>query len=118
MVEAIRSVQQTQLRASMSMAVRVLARQRAIKAVKQALAAKGLKPQYIAKREIVAAAEEYLAAHPELNAEAKETVEEWQAEGMFRVRGRAKLRTFTPIANARGPCTYIVRNSCAKGTTK
>ena len=67
MVEAIRSVQQTQLRASMSMAVRVLARQRAIKAVKQALAAKGLKPQYIAKREIVAAAEEYLAAHRRAN---------------------------------------------------
>ena len=52
---AINSVQQAQLHASMSTAVRVLARQRAIKAIRQALAAKGLKPQHLAKREIVIA---------------------------------------------------------------
>jgi hypothetical protein len=43
MVEAIRSVQQTQLRASMSMAIRVLARQRAIKETKRALQRQGLR---------------------------------------------------------------------------
>ena len=43
MVEGNHSLLQAQLRASMSMAARVLARQRAIKAVKRALQAKGLK---------------------------------------------------------------------------
>ena len=47
MVESNRSLLQAQLRASMSMAARVLARQRAIKAVKRALQAKGLKPQHM-----------------------------------------------------------------------
>ena len=79
MVEGNHSLLQAQLRASMSMAARVLARQRAIKAVKRALQAKGLKPQHIAKREIAAAADKYLANHPELISEAKEIVERWQA---------------------------------------
>jgi len=40
-----------------------LARQAAIKAVKRQLQAQGLKPQYMAKREIVGLAEEYLLEH-------------------------------------------------------
>ena len=61
-------------------AIIVLARQRAIKAVKAAMQRKGLKPQYVARREIVAAAEEYLALHRAvLINEARETVERWEA---------------------------------------
>jgi hypothetical protein len=77
MVEAIRSPQQAQaagqaqpstviapaVRASMGRAVRVLALQAAIKATKRQLRARGLKPQCMAQREIVAAAEQYLAEH-------------------------------------------------------
>ena len=55
MVEAIRSVQQTQLRASMSMAIRVLARQRAIKETKRAPQRQGLRKVWqVPMREIVA----------------------------------------------------------------
>ena len=60
----------------------MLARE-AFKAVKQALAAKGLKPQYIAMREIVTMAKDYIAAHPGLIDEAKQIVKEWRAEGFF-----------------------------------
>ena len=56
----------------------MLARE-AFKAVKQALAAKGLKPQYIAMREIVTMAKDYIAAHPGLIDEAKQIVKEWRA---------------------------------------
>ena len=79
MIETIPTISQRE-RASISRAVMVLARQQAIKAVKRALAAKGLKPQCIARREIVAAADRYLANHPELISEAREIVERWQAE--------------------------------------
>jgi hypothetical protein len=43
------------------------------------------------RRIIVAAADEYLAKHPELIAEAKETVLRWQAEGMFGKRGPSEI---------------------------
>jgi hypothetical protein len=46
-----------------SFVIVTLARQAAIKAVKRQLRAQGLKPQYMAKREIVGLAEEYLAHH-------------------------------------------------------
>jgi ElaB/YqjD/DUF883 family membrane-anchored ribosome-binding protein len=65
MVEGNHRVQQAQIRAGMSMAIRVLARQRAIKAVKQALQAQGRRKVFrVPMCEIVAMAEEYLAAHP------------------------------------------------------
>ena len=87
MVEANHSVQQmarqAQLHSSMSQAAICLARQAAIKETKRALAAKGLKPQYIARREIVTMAKDYLAAHPELIAEAKPIVEQRRREGFF-----------------------------------
>ena len=60
-----------------------LARQQAEKTVKQALKGQGLKPQHIARREIVTMAKDYLAAHPELIAEAKPIVEQWRKEGFF-----------------------------------
>jgi hypothetical protein len=44
----------------------------------------GLKPQYMPMREIVALAEEYLAAHRAvLAAEAKVVVDKWTAEGFL-----------------------------------
>jgi len=47
-----------------------------------------MKPQYMPRREIVALAEEYLAKHrAELIAEAREIVDQWQAEGVFGPRG-------------------------------
>src|ERR1700738_3067348 len=55
-----------QAQARARMAVAVIAQQLAIKATKQQLRSKGLKPQHMSHREIVAAAEAYLAKHPEL----------------------------------------------------
>ena len=64
--------------------IRVLARQRAIKAVKRQLQAEGRrKVCQIVHREIVAMANEYLAAHPELVAEARPIIKRWRAEGFF-----------------------------------
>lgn len=83
MIETIPSLQQTALRARLAQATITLARREAEKAVKLALKRRGLKPQYIAKREIVALARDYLAAHPQLIAEAKPIVEQWRREGPF-----------------------------------
>jgi hypothetical protein len=52
------------LRVSMGRAAITLAQREAEKAVKRRLAAKGIKLQLIAKREIIALAREHLAAHP------------------------------------------------------
>jgi hypothetical protein len=100
MDEATHRVQQApnqaQLR-TMSVAVVVLARRSAIKAVKRQFQAQGLKLQRMAHREIVAAANGYLSNHPELLAEAKETVVRWQAEGVFGKRGGIR----NPVHRAR-----------------
>jgi hypothetical protein len=69
-----------------------LARQRAIKAVTQWIRDQGHKPQYMARSEIVAAANDYLGNHRELIAEAKEIVLRWHAEGMFGPRGGIRSR--------------------------
>jgi hypothetical protein len=84
-------------RQAMGRAVRVLAQQRAIKATKRAFPAQGVKIAQMSHREIVVAAEEYLAKHrAELINEARAIVDHWQAEGVFGKRGgihlhRAKL---------------------------
>jgi len=91
-------------RASMARAVRVEAMRRAIGATKRAYQAQGVKIAQLPYREIVAAAERYVAAHPDLIAEAKEVVEQWLAEGMFGIRGgfcstpRAKLTSHAQLA--------------------
>jgi hypothetical protein len=76
-----------ELEARRRRAVATVAQQGAIRAVKRQLQMRGLKPQYISRREIVAAANEYLRDHPsiraELIAEAREIVDQWQAEGFF-----------------------------------
>ena len=65
-----------QFRASISMAVRVLAQRSAVEIVKHQLRARGLKVYSFAHQEIVALAHDYIAAHAELIAEATVTVEE------------------------------------------
>ncbi len=68
----------------MHMATYVLARQAAIKTVKRKFQAQGLKPMYMSRHEIFAAAEAYLAQHrAELIADAKPIVERWRQEGFF-----------------------------------
>ena len=90
MAEATDSVHQAKVRASMGAAVMVLARQRAIKAVKRGLQARGLRPHHMPHREIIAAADAYLADHrAELIAEATPIVERWWAEGFF---GKRSIR--------------------------
>ena len=94
------SKRQAQVRASMGMAVNVLARQAALKEAKRQLQAQGLKPTHLSHGDLVVRAEQYLAEHrAELIAEAREIVARWQAAGVFGKRGgihftrRAKLRS-------------------------
>ena len=81
MIETIPSLQQVALQARLAHAAITLAKYEAEKAVRQALRGQGLKPQYIAKREIVTLAKDYLAEHPELIADAKPIIERWRREG-------------------------------------
>jgi hypothetical protein len=98
MVEAIPNLTQNpapnhaQLR-TMTVAVRVRAMQAAKQAVKRAIQARGQKKLAdLAAREITSAAEEYVAEHPELIAEAKETVLRWHAKGASSGREGASRR--------------------------
>jgi 7-keto-8-aminopelargonate synthetase-like enzyme len=84
---------------AMSAAVMVLARQRAIQIAQRQLRSRGLRPQYMARREILVVANDYLANHPELVAEAKETVLRWHAEGMFGPRGGIRTRAHRATLN-------------------
>jgi hypothetical protein len=67
----------------MSTASVALAQLRARNAVKDELRRQGVKVSHIAAKEITARAHEYLAAHPELVAEARPVIERWTAEGVF-----------------------------------
>jgi hypothetical protein len=91
MVEATLSLPQAPNQAqrqAMACGVRVPAILAAKNAVKRAIQARGLKKLAdIPAREITLAAEEYVVGHPELIAEAKETVLRWHAEGVFGPRG-------------------------------
>jgi hypothetical protein len=82
---------QRQLHGTITSAASCLARQRAIAAVKLALQRQGLKPRYIARREIITLANEYAEAHrAELIDEAKPIIEQWRVEGFF---GKRAART-------------------------
>jgi hypothetical protein len=89
MAEANDSVHLAKIRASMGAATITLARRAAIKATKAELKGRGLRPTHMPHRDIVVLADEYLAQHPELIAEARQIVARWQAEGFF--GRRAKL---------------------------
>jgi hypothetical protein len=78
------SKRQAQVRASMGMAVNVLARQAALKVAKAKLQAQGLRPTHFSHRDLVIRAQQYLAEHrAELIAEATPIVERWGVEGFF-----------------------------------
>jgi glutamate racemase len=81
-------------RQTMGRAVMVLARQAAIKEVKAAIQRQGRRKVWqVAHREIVATAEDYLAANSaKLIAEAKAIVECWHGEGVFGPRGGIRNR--------------------------
>ena len=83
MVEANHSLQQVALWARLARAAITLAQREAEKHVKRSIAATGIKPALVARREIFRAARDYLAAHPELIAEAKPVVEQGRREGFF-----------------------------------
>jgi hypothetical protein len=92
MVEATQSLRQAPsqaqpsavLRARMSQAVIVLARQEAIKAVKREIQREGRrKVSQVPMREIIAMANKYMAEHPELIDEPRPIVEQWRVEGFF-----------------------------------
>jgi hypothetical protein len=63
----------------------------------------------MAKREIVALAREYLAAHPELIAEAKRIVEQWRREGFLGKRAARELeRNSQVMSNSEVPANRAV----------
>ncbi len=108
MAEAIRSIPHPstaeidELEARRRRAVATVVQQGAIRAVKRQLQMRGLKPQYISRREIVAAPNEYLRDHPsiraELIAEAREIVDQWQAKGFFGKRAQLRCASLTTSA--------------------
>ncbi len=65
-------------------ATQTLAHREAVKAVKQQLRARGIKLHTLKHREIISAADNYLAEHQaELIPAAQATVERWTLEGVF-----------------------------------
>ena len=104
MAEATQRLQQDKVRASMGMAVNVLALQRAMNLTKRQLQAQGLEPSHFSHRDLRVRAEAYLTAHrEELIAEAKVVVDRWQREGRFGKRAR----------HAR-PGHHVLISSCGK----
>jgi hypothetical protein len=70
-------------------AVMTLAQQRAEKIVKQEIRDKGIrKVSQVKRSEIMAMGSAYLAAHPELIAEAKPVIAQWITEGVFGKRAQ------------------------------
>jgi hypothetical protein len=105
MIETAPSLQQATLQARLAQAAITLARRGAEKAVEMALKRQGKKPQYIARREIVALAKEYLAAHPELIAEARPLVERWRKEGFFGKRAALAAQNSEVMSKDESPAT-------------
>jgi hypothetical protein len=105
MIGTIPSLQQAQLHARLASAAVTLARQRAEIAVKHQLRARGLKVHSFAHREIVTLAKEYLAAHPELIAEARPLVERWRKEGFFGKRAALAAQNSEVMSKDESPAT-------------
>jgi hypothetical protein len=108
MAEANRILADAQLRARMGVAVITLARQRATTRVKEQFRAQGLKIADMSHREIAVAAEEYLAEHPELIAEAKPIVLRWFADGVFGKRAARSVQNLRLSCNAPRPAAQAV----------
>jgi hypothetical protein len=89
MAKAVRSLSPKQILERVRLhrqAVMILAHRRAKKAVKRELQEQGLKPKYIAPREINLLAHAYLAQHrPELLAEAEHVIATWPGFARWRL---------------------------------
>ena len=93
----------------MGRAVWVVAQRSTIEATKRQPPTQGLKPQHYSHRQIVEAAEDYLAQHPELIAEAKETVLRWQTEAFL---GKRAAPVFVMIQKYEFPVhPHMLRHS-------
>lgn len=78
-----------EIRGRLHTAAIVLARQRALKAIKHQLQSHGLKLSQITYRDLMRGADAYLAQHREdLMAETKPIVERWRLEGFFGKRAK------------------------------
>jgi hypothetical protein len=102
-VMADQRLQQAEVLAKLGIAIRIVAQQNAIKEVKRQLRAQGLKLQQFTHREIVVAAETYLAEHPELITEAKPTVLRWFAAGVFGKRAARSVQNLRLTHSAPRP---------------
>ncbi len=90
MTKAPLTAYEAALRARMITAACTLAHQRAIKATKEALRARGLKISDYSHREISLLAIEYAKRNgQELLNDAAETIERWRTEGFFGKRAQA-----------------------------
>ncbi len=90
MTKAPLTAYQAALRARMITAACTLAHQRAIKATKEALRARGLKVTEFSHRELSLLAIEYAKRNgEELINDAAETIERWRTEGFFGKRAQA-----------------------------
>jgi len=90
MTKAPLTAYEAALRARMITAACTLAHQRAIKATKEALRARGLRVSNYSHRELSLLATAYAKRHgAELINEAAETIEGWRAEGFFGKRAQS-----------------------------
>ena len=90
MTKAPLTAYEAALRARMITAACTLAHHRALKATKEALRARGLKPQQYSHRELGLLANEYAKRHgEELINDAAETIEQWRTQGFFGKRAMA-----------------------------
>jgi hypothetical protein len=80
-----------ELCARLARAAIILAQREAEKHVKRQIAAAGKKLALTPKRDITAAAKDYLAAHPELIAQQRPVVERWRVEGVFGKRAARRI---------------------------
>jgi len=96
MAEANRSLAEAEVLAKLGFGIRIAAQRKAIEAVKRQWRGQGRKVVDLCHREIVLMAEEYLAQHPELIAEAKPVVWKWFAQGMF---GKRAARAAQSVRN-------------------
>jgi hypothetical protein len=110
MTKAPLTAYEAALRAKTITAASTLAHHRAIKAVKQALAARGLRVTAFSHREIAIMAEEYAKRNgDELLKGAAETIERWRPEGFFGKRAQpCFVQNFTLTHSVPRPAAQAV----------